>query len=178
MSLRLNKREFNKILTIVWKEFWPVELADETTKEDIKWNMFFIKLMCCSYLTVALTATGQFMTYPMAFGNEMLPLASTYPFNYKRLPYFEIMYIWQYFSNFFAALTLSGYDFFMSAISMNVVAQFQILRDVMKNIYVGSTEERRRDIYEYFDIKETRNGRNIESQLFLKCVLHHKRLLL
>lgn len=138
--------------------------------------MIYIRSICITYLCLGLVSVTQFMAYPLVVGNEMLPLASKYPFSYDKVPTFEMFYVWQYFGHYIVVCLLSGHDFFLSAVVMNIVTQFQILQDVLKSIYVSSSEERRIEIYTKLDIG---GGCNIpiERQLFFKCVKHHILLL-
>lgn len=175
-SLRYHKKSFNKILSIIWNDFWPVEISSKETQKSIKQNIFLIKVVCLSYLGIGIISVTQYMSFPIIVGNEKLPLASIYPFDHKKLPYFEIFYLWQLFSNFLIVCILSGYDFFFSSIAMNVVAQFQILQDVMRNIYVDDDATRKK-MYRILKVENSSSGRSIESEMFLKCINHHKLLL-
>lgn len=130
-----------------------------------------------SYLFIGLFSVTQFMAYPMVVGNEMLPLASKYPFSYSNVPIFELFYMWQYFSHYIVVCLLSGHDFFFSAIIINIVTQFQILQDVLKSIYYTNNAKKMMICKELgIDVKNT-GGVPLERLLFFKCVDHHIRLL-
>lgn len=178
ICLCYHKSSFNYILTKIWDDFWPIELASRETQRNIKNKMAFVNRFCLGYLCSALISITLFMVFPLIVGNEMLPLESKFPFDHKKVPYYEIIYLWQYLSNYVIGAIISGYDFFLSALVMNIVAQFQILQDVMRNVYISKNPNKRKEIYEKLGIAYTRNGRKIERELFMKCVNHHKLLLL
>lgn len=129
------------------------------------------------YLSIGLVSVTQFMAYPLVVGNEMLPLASKYPFSYSKVPIFEMFYAWQYFSHYIVVCLLSGHDFFFSAIVMNVVAQLQILQDVLRFIYKPNSNDKKKQICNYFEIHIGASNVPVERSLFFKCVDHHIRLL-
>lgn len=176
--MRVNKITMNEILCEIWEEFWPADIASKKTRREIRNNMLFVKIFCITYFWNAFVSVTQFMSTPLVMGNDMLPLASKYPFSYAGMFTYELFYVWQYFSHYIVVVVLSGYDFLFSAVIMNCVAQFQILQDVLKNIYLTDNPPLRKYMFDKLGVNEIKNGRSKEFQLLLKCIKHHIRLMM
>lgn len=168
----------NAILCEIWNDFWSADLASTRTRKQIRINMLFVKIFCFCYFCGAFFSVTQFMSTPLVVGNGMLPLASKYPFSYEEIPIYELFYVWQYFSHYIVVAVLSGFDFLFSAIVMNCVAQFQILQDVLKNIYATNNTPLRKYMYEKLGVNKIKNVRSRELQLLLKCIKHHVQLIM
>lgn len=116
--------------------------------KNIYWLFFY----------VGITTLFFFSFYPILDGtyqNYRLPFAVWYPFDYKKSPLYEIMYVHQVISTFYIATLNLNVDCLISTLMGFVAAQCDILCDKFEHLqYDKKTEES-----------------------LIGCVIHHQKIL-
>lgn len=133
-------------------EFWASDLLGKEVEEELNrrsklvlYSVGFVYMtVTCFYVTIVIT--------PLVRGNMDLPLNSIYGFDTKSSPLYEILYVLQAFNQLVSVVHgVTGHDMVFIVMSSNVVAQFVLLKNMLKNIK-----------------KEQDMNRVIK-----KCILHH-----
>lgn len=135
--------------------------------------------MCMVYVSAILFAFG-FLSTPLREGNLIFPLSSWYPFNWKRLPVYEIIYVLQWITNIFVIITvICGHDNVFLASASNCIAQYLLLKEAVKKIGTEDREELLKILCKLdksFD-KYEKGRKDNDLKLLVKCVKHHNTII-
>lgn len=101
----------------------------------------------------------QWMIVPFVQNN--LPLQTTYPFQWRETPTYEILYVWQALITLDIIFTTCGVDLFFVSLVSNCVAQFKLLKVYLKAKFKEVNEEKRKDPME----------------VIVSCIRHHNKLI-
>lgn len=146
--------EFNKMVTK--SSFQP-----RNTKQLNKINFVF-KIFDAMYyfhfIGPSLTCI-LFMVYPIVdkSGGLKLPYKALYPFDYRKTPYYQLVYFHQIIGTYFACFIQVGCDLLVLGIIAVIICQLEVLSDNLQNI--SSSEQSKLEI-------ELKN-----------CISHHKNII-
>lgn len=137
-------------------EFWASDLLGKEVEVDLyKRSKLVVYSVGFVYTTVTCSIVAGIIT-PLVKGNRDLPLNSIYGFDTRNSPLYEILYVLQAFTQLVSLVHgVTGHDMLFIVMSSNVIAQFVLLRNMLK------------DIKKELDM----------DGVIKKCVLHHYMLL-
>lgn len=168
------KHKINKLLHTLNDEFWSVELLEESTQKEFKMRFVYLKLYLYTFLCTAFGCCGQYFVESFVESNFELPLRSLYPFDIKKVPVYEMIYMWQAYCNFsIVVLTICYYDMIVLPIMANIVTQFYILQNILKDLGVDRCNEKlmwRNNKFNQFK-SEGMSNRHL---VLMKCIQHHQ----
>lgn len=161
------KHQFNAILCKVWKEFWPLSIL--TTPNQIK------DLSKKCYITVMLSIgcygpavlCNTVITLTPYLSREQI-LKSIYPFPWNSTYTYEIIYVWQYFTQWYLLILVNTFDLFVLPLIMVCIVQFMILQDVSQNIFSAKSERQRILLF----------GKNVSNEDMVKRCLDQQIMLI
>lgn len=140
--------------------------------------MKIIKYYTLFFIAAAIVCASQFIMAPILSGSLELPVLSAYPFDYQKLPYYELITVWYFFNNYYIVAIYIGFDYIFMLIVISVEIQFQILEYSVRNIYNMKKRNLRRFFMGTLDLSNLeKQNRSIEMQFFIKCINHHQMLL-
>ncbi|KAK5639894.1 hypothetical protein RI129_010705 [Pyrocoelia pectoralis] len=116
-------KKVTKILHAVYYDFWPSDMTgkDVISKASVLFVIATIGYFSAGYSYIFNNLIGQFY-------ERKIPFKSIYPFDYLKSPYYELIYVWQCLLLVEFDVHLTAFDFFLSGLVMNCVAQFKLLR--------------------------------------------------
>lgn len=176
-------KKLKALINSLSNDFWPSNLVGvqlEKSLTSISRLVFFG--MASVFLTGLMFGLGVF-SIPVLRGNRTLPLLSSYPFDWYKTPIFELTYTIQFFSNCYVAIiSICGHDNMFFVLVRNCIAQFEILKEVLKKIGTGEERKYNRLIgTKNFGFKkeneEDKTKEEEEMELLIKCIEHHNRII-
>lgn len=134
--------ELEQVLSIVSNEFWPSNIVGPEIEIDVRSGSKIIVAMVCTYISTAFLSCWDFMALPLVVGRRELPLPSSFPFAWDETPLFEILYVWHFLSNSFIVVhTIASHDFFLNSLLNSCIAQFKLLKGVLKTVGSRCSEQ-------------------------------------
>ncbi|RZB39679.1 7tm 6 domain containing protein [Asbolus verrucosus] len=133
--LYFNSDTLSSILSQIWRKFWPANIAGAKTENQIRtFNMIFICTDVAMFVSGFLFAFG-FLSLPLRVGSRVLPFESVYPFDWSKSPFYEVIYVVQWMTNIALILVgICGHDYLFMGICNNVISQYILLKEVIKNL--------------------------------------------
>ncbi|KAK9686023.1 7tm Odorant receptor [Popillia japonica] len=169
--LIVKKSTINSILVKVWKQFWSLDIIEPVKRNKIRRQVLTGALVTWSFLFFSFTSNTQITSAPYIREHQLI-LKSVFPFNWNQTYIYEVIYIWQYYCDWFVLFIVNAFDFFFIPLVMVCVAQFVIMQEVLRNIL---TEESQRHRIAIFGKVKGESVTNRE--MLLVCLEQHKLLI-
>lgn len=176
-NLISNRRSYNKIFFYIWKKFWPNDLLSEESSKKVSKEVLRFYCTVLIFSASVLVCVAAFTTQPLVFGNMKIPFPFASFLSTSKLPYYELIFIWEVTLNCSVVCFVLGYDFMLYALIQNITTQFDILRDVLLHInlkmncdYRDKLKKIGIDIIPHEDVR----SRNL---ILVKCIKHHQMLI-
>lgn len=151
-------------------------MGTETENRLKKQTYLVVGSMCMVYTSAILFAFG-FLSTPLREGSLIFPFSSWYPFNWKKLPLYEIIYVLQWFTNVYVIITaICGHDNLFLASASNCIAQYLLLKEVLKKIGTEDSEGLLKRLEQPGD-KYEKGQKDNDMKLLVKCVKHHNTII-
>ncbi|KAK9695292.1 7tm Odorant receptor [Popillia japonica] len=141
-----NRHVLNGILVKVWKQFWPVKCLDDGTRTHFERKSLVCLTMNVCVLLVASFSNTIIVSIPL-FNYHQLILKSIFPFDWDKNYLYELIYMWQYFADWYDLFLVMAFDFLFVALLMTCATQCAIWQHVMRNILNETSKEHRRLIF-------------------------------
>nr|AKC58565.1 odorant receptor 30 [Anomala corpulenta] len=164
-----NRRVFNEILVKIWKQFWPVKAVDDKTQAHLENKAVFAITVISIVLITSIFSNTFITTMPFLKYNQLIS-KSTFPFDWNKHFVYELIYIWQYFLNWYILFAVLAFDFFFVALVSMCAIQFSIWQHVMRNILNEESKEQRRVIFGKMENEMT------DKEMLRHCWQQHKLL--
>ncbi|GJQ83666.1 hypothetical protein Trydic_g14375 [Trypoxylus dichotomus] len=140
------KPVINEILFNIWRKFWPLSVVS---------NKKIARLTRRCNVTLALTfgcygpalICNTMITLGPYLDNSGLIFKSVFPFQWNQTYVYEIIYFWQYVSEWYILILVNSFDFFMIPLVMICAVQFAVLQNVFKNILSAKSYKQRMTLY-------------------------------
>ncbi|KAI4456977.1 odorant receptor [Holotrichia oblita] len=167
----LTKRNIiNSILVKVWKRFWPLDVVDPIKRIQLRKRAQLALVLTSIFLASSIISNSQMVAVPYIKNRTML-LKSTFPFDWDQLYYYEIVYVWHYFSDWFVLFMINSFDFFFVALITICSVQFAIMQEVFKLILSKQSLRHRVVIF-------GQRGKTMDDkEMLLKCLEQHQLLI-
>lgn len=167
----LTKRNIiNSILVKVWKRFWPADVVDPIKRTRFRKRAQLAMMLTSIFLASSIISNWQMVAVPYIKNRSML-LKSTFPFDWDKLYYYEIVYVWHYFSDWFVLFMINSFDFFFVALVTICSLQFGIMQEVFKMIL--SKQSLRHRVVIFGERGKTMG----DKEMLLKCLEQHQLLI-
>ncbi|KAF5287312.1 hypothetical protein FQR65_LT02185 [Abscondita terminalis] len=152
------RHRINKFLSDIYSLFWPSTLNGDDQHKQLEKEARYLLGYCIAYSFSALSATTMYITVPMTTMNT--PFMTAYPFNWRKNPYYSLLYAWEGVCFIETVSTICGWNLFFASLGYNCVAQFKLLNTHIKQNFL-------------------KNKYNLANQkkFITKCVLHHYTIL-
>lgn len=167
-----SKSKIHQILVTIWKDFWPSSLLTnqiEYSKKSVL-HLFLINFFACLFAIITITFL---FSIPLFSRDLKLPYQTLYPFKLDQVPFFEIMFSFQWFLTMLMVCAVFGFDVLFGGIVINVIIQLQIIRDLLRDL----NSLRNKDFYFRYKLIGLEKSDDFENEVLLKCVAHHNTLL-
>ncbi|KAF5287311.1 hypothetical protein FQR65_LT02184 [Abscondita terminalis] len=148
----------NKLLLDVYSLFWPSTINGDEQHKQLGKEARYLLLYCIAYSLSALTATMMYIIMPMSTMNT--PYLTSYPFQWRKNPYYSLLYAWEGFCFMETVSTVCSWNMFFASLGYNLVAQFKLLNTHIKQNFLEN------------------RGNLAKQKIFVtNCVLHHYTIL-
>nr|QXR02153.1 Or1 [Holotrichia oblita] len=169
--IMLSKREIiNKILTKVWKKFWPVEVLDPVKRKKIQNKAKFRFWLNLIFFSSSLISSTNVNLAPYLSDNELI-FKSSFPFDWNKPYVYEFLYVWQYFSNELVVFMINAFDFFFMSLVCICTIQYIIMQEVFANILSKDSRRHRQVIF------GDRGKHMTDKEMLKKCLEQHEMLI-
>lgn len=167
----IKKDVINRILARVWKNFWPFNaiLQSKIKTELQKHAMAFVCLLSATCVCACI-CNAEITGRPYLQDHELI-LKAVFPFDPNKTYTYELLYVWQYFLQWYALFMTLGYDIFFIALVTICTVQFVILQEVSERILREESKKQRRIIFGDEGLTMT------DKELLSECLKQHKMLL-
>nr|AVH87251.1 odorant receptor 10 [Holotrichia parallela] len=164
----VTKRQvINTILVKVWKQFWPLNVIEPTKRQQIQRKARLSVLLTSVLFFCSASSNSLITSTPYVRYHGML-LKSVFPFEWNQPFVYEIIYIWQYYSDWFVLFMINAFDFFFVSLVTVCFLQFVIIQDVVKFVLSERSRSQRNVIF-------GRGGESMsDREMLLKCLEQHK----
>lgn len=168
LYIMLTKKELiNTILVKIWKEFWPVHAIEPIKRRRIRRKAQIAVALTTFFFICAIISNSQITGLPYVKYHDML-LKSVFPFDSDGSYIYEIIYVWQYYSDWYVLFMITAFDFFFIALVAICSLQFVIMQEVLRLILSEESDHQRRIIF----------GCGIsDREMLLECLKQHKLLI-
>ncbi|GJQ83663.1 hypothetical protein Trydic_g14373 [Trypoxylus dichotomus] len=171
LYIMLSKKELiNTILVKVWKQFWPVDAVEAVKRTEVKRRGQIAVFLTTFFFICANISNSQITGLPYIRYHDML-LKSVFPFDWTKAYVYEIIYIWQYYSDWYVLFMITAFDFFFIALVAVCYLQFVIMQEVLRRILNDESRAQRRRIFGEMGDRIT------DKEMLLHCLEQHKLLI-
>ncbi|KAI7815358.1 Odorant receptor Or50 [Rhyzopertha dominica] len=133
--LKFHKSRLQSMLTTIRNDFWLANMLDKEIEDDL-YRRSKLVLYCVGF--VYMSGLAYYVTscvLPLARGKMELPMNSFYGFDTNFTPVYEIFYFVQVFCQILSVIHgVVGHDILFYSMTSNIIAQFILLGNVLKNI--------------------------------------------
>lgn len=159
----------NSLLVKVWKEFWPATVLPLPKRNKVHKKT---KALLCLVLTstTAAALSNMHLSLKPLLSHELL-FKSSFPFDSDALYAYEIIYVWQYFVDWFVMVMACGFDFFFISLMSVCTTQFVILQDVMRGVFSEESKNHRKIIFGERGVNMT------DKEMIFECLKQHRLLI-
>nr|AVH87263.1 odorant receptor 22 [Holotrichia parallela] len=165
--IAFKKPEINDIIFKIWRKFWPVMVVSPKKMEQLIRKCYTALILTVGCYGPAILCNSIATLWPYLSNRELI-LRSVYPFDWNQTYVYEVIYIWQYVTQWYILILVNTFDFFMIPVVMVCTVQFGILQDVFKNIL--SQKSRRQRLLIFGDVISDRD-------MILRCLDHQQMLI-
>lgn len=162
---------------ITAEQFWPTNIDNKKLSKSLnalskyaEFSMVFFYILitfCCCLLLIP----------PLYMNVRELPLASYFPFCWDVTPYYESLYVWQWFVSLYGVCFVVGaHDFLFVILMLNLITQLKLLKFVLRTI-ANTEESSMNDILLSCPGVQEKYGLKDEDKLLIKCIQHHRKLI-
>ncbi|KAK4873382.1 hypothetical protein RN001_015411 [Aquatica leii] len=152
------RHRFCELLKDIYYLYWPSNLAGNELHKLLGKESRYLVVYCFFYSLSALIATTLYITQPIITMNT--PYMTAYPFNWRKNPYYSLLYAWEGFFFIETVATVCGCNLFFSGLNYNCIAQFKLLKTHIKK-----------------NFKIHRNDLVEQKKFINKCIVHHQNIL-
>nr|QBB72951.1 odorant receptor [Protaetia brevitarsis] len=145
LHIMLTKRDvINTTLVKIWKQFWSLDVIEPIKRKQIQRKAQLSVMLTSIFLASSIISNSQITGVPYVRNRGMV-LRSVFPFDWQKSYYYEVVYVWQYYSDWFVLFMINAFDFFFVAMVTICAVQFVIMQEVFKSI-LGKDSRRQRVI--------------------------------
>lgn len=165
------KRVINEILSVIWKQFWPLlVILREEIRKDLKMKATISVLLPCTFLISSVLSNCQITGLPFIREHQLV-LKSIFPFDWNQSYVYEALYVWQYIMDWYVLFVVNAFDFFFVSLVTICCIQFLIIQEVLKFILSPESKEHRKIIF-------GPTGEDMsDRQMLWECLKQHKLLI-
>nr|QBB72953.1 odorant receptor [Protaetia brevitarsis] len=171
LHIMLSKREvLNGILVKLWKQFWSVEVIEPIKCKKAQRKAQLSIVLTSIVLVSSVISNTQISGAPYV-RNRGLVLKSVFPFDWEETYIYELVYIWQYYSDWFVLFMINAFDFFFIALVTICSVQFVIMQEVFRSILAVDSRRQRVLIF------GARGAKMTDKEMLFECLQQHKLLI-
>ena len=161
--------QINSILYDYWQEYWPVKLLKPGRAREIKFKVYVSMAVMSSFLVAGFLALVQIVATP--YFTRQLILRSTFSFDWNERYVYEMIYIWQYLTEFFVLFLVTTFDTLLFGMILVTSVQYIVLQNVLSGILCDRSQKQ-------IVLVRGKNARHVdEMETLLKCVYQHRLLM-
>ncbi|GJQ83670.1 hypothetical protein Trydic_g14379 [Trypoxylus dichotomus] len=168
--LIMRKRTINSVLVKIWKQFWSIDIIEPIKREKIRRQALIGALLTLSFLFFSVTSNTQITGVPYIRDHQLI-LRSVFPFAWNQTYVYEVLYVWQYYCDWFVLFMVNAFDFLFIPLVIVCVVQFVMMQEVLRNIL---TDESRRHRLAIFG---KRGQTMTDRDMLLACLEQHRLLI-
>nr|WLK66400.1 odorant receptor 43a [Holotrichia parallela] len=171
LHIMLTKRDvINSTLVKIWKQFWSLDVIEPVKRRKLKRQAQMAVMLTSIFLGSSIISNSQITGMPFV-RNRGLVLKSVFPFDWRRYYVYEIIYAWQYYSDWFVLFMINAFDFFFIALVIICSVQYVIMQEIFKYILTSESKRHRKIIFG--ESGETMTDR----EMLFECLEQHKLLI-
>nr|QBB72946.1 odorant receptor [Protaetia brevitarsis] len=165
------KRVINEILSVIWKQFWPLRvILKEEARKELKMKAMISVLLPCTFLVSSVLSNLLITGLPFIKEHQLV-LKSIFPFDWNQSYIYEALYVWQYVMDWYVLFMVNAFDFFFVSLVTICCIQFLIMQEVLTHILSSQSKEHRKIIF-------GPAGENMsDHQMLWECLKQHKLLI-
>lgn len=164
------KEVINTTLVKMWKQFWPLNVIEPVKRKRVQRKAQIAVILTCIFLISSIISNSQITGSPF-IRNRGMVLKSVFPFDWAASYYYEIIYVWHYYSDWYVLFVINAFDFFFVALVTICTVQLVIMEEVFRFILEEGSKRQRMVIFgergEYVGDRE----------MLLACLEQHKLVL-
>lgn len=171
LHIMLTKRDvINTTLVKIWKQFWSLEVIEPIKRKQIRRKAQLSVMLTSIFLASSIISNSQITGVPY-IRNRGMVLRSVFPFDWQKSYYYELVYVWQYYSDWFVLFMINAFDFFFVAMVTICAVQFVIMQEVFKSILAEDSRRQRVIIF------GERGHKMTDREMLYECLEQHKLLI-
>nr|QYL02209.1 odorant receptor 2 [Holotrichia oblita] len=164
------KGVINSTLVKIWKQFWSLDVIEPVKRKKIKRQAQTAVMLTSIFLGSSIISNSQITGTPF-IRNRGLVLKSVFPFDWRQYYFYEIIYIWQYYSDWFVLFMINAFDFFFIALVIICSVQYVIMQEIFKYILTDESKRHRKIIF------GERGETMTDREMLFECLEQHKLLI-
>ncbi|GJQ83669.1 hypothetical protein Trydic_g14378 [Trypoxylus dichotomus] len=168
LHIMMSKKDvINATLVKIWKQFWPLNVIEPIRRKKIQRKAQTAVLLTSIFLASSIISNSQITGAPFVRSRGMV-LKSVFPFDWRKSYYYELVYVWHYYSDWYVLFVINAFDFFFIALVTICSVQFLIMQEVFR--YILTEESREQRIVIFGERGKTMSDR----EMLLECLEQHK----
>lgn len=134
LTFSINNKQYLSLMD-AQKNFWQIEThSDQKLTRELKQFSLIFKWCCLIFVFLGGFGCFSFAVGPFLNNNDnQLPLICWIP-NDNATPYYQIIYILQFYVLFMATTIVGGFDTYYVSITLRYIIQFKLLRYEMEKL--------------------------------------------